>query len=398
MNSDQSQTLLPVKQSLAVETSASASAALAKATIEAKFVIALRPENRRDIDTVRETLVGACKRDRFAKAARFKKRQGDKKNANGVWEPNFVEGFTIRFAETALQAWKNVDISSVMAWQDEKQRLVRTTVTDLESNISYTIDTMAEKQVERSKVREGQTILGERKNSEGKKVFIVQASEDELSAKINSAISKAIRNGGLRLIPKDILEEAEDAVIETIAASAKSEDALKAAEKVVAAFASEGVTSSQLEAYLKHPLSKITSAEIVDLRKVYAAVHEGAPWSDYEPKQDPAPTTITVPADDTPTDTPAPQTPVPETKPEPPKPPATPSTQKRDPSVYAKTIRTSMRQAGITEAKLITVIHGFFQEAAGCKTIDEVDAQFPATMRKIVENWVELSAAAKEVK
>lgn len=204
---------LPAHRPNSHEVSAAASAALAKATIEAKFTIALhRP---RSYMQARETILEACKRERFAEGALYRKPIKSK------GKDTFIEGLSIRFAEHALNSWRNVDVSSVTAWENEDQRLVRITVTDLESNLSYADEILLNKTVERSKVYEGQVVVGTRQNTVGEKVFIVRATEDDLQNKLNAAKSKAIRNSGLRLIPQDILEEAEESIRETQAKGGK---------------------------------------------------------------------------------------------------------------------------------------------------------------------------------
>lgn len=261
------------------EVAASASAALAKATIEAKFVIASRPESRRNEMLARSKMLEACKRPIFAERARFRKKQG-RKEVNGRWEDHYVEGFTIRFAETAIQAWKNVDISATTAWETDEQRLVRITVTDLESNISYCDEALLEKTVERKKVKEGQEVIGERETSDGNKVYIVRATDDELQNKVNAAKSKSIRNSGLRLIPEDFKEEALEQIVKTLSGGAL--DPKAETKKVVDAFAELSVSVADLEAYLKHPVDKTSKRELMDLRLVYSAIKDGeASWSDY---------------------------------------------------------------------------------------------------------------------
>lgn len=274
-------------QQSAIEVAASASAALAKATIEAKFVVALRPENRRKRLDVRAQILDICRNPRFAQGAWFKKKQGKKEDANGRWVDNYVEGFSIRFAEEAIQAWRNVDVSAVTAWEDELKRLVRITVTDLESNLSYTDEVLLAKTVERKKVKEGQEVLGKRETSEGGVVYIVRCTDDELQNKVNAAKSKSIRNSGLRLIPADIRHEAEEVLMDTRAKGAAAEDPNATMKRLVDAFSAIGVSPTELEVYMKHPLSQVTPAEIVDLRAVYTAIKDGeATWRDYQERDD----------------------------------------------------------------------------------------------------------------
>lgn len=274
---ESSLSLAPRKSSQ--EVAASASAALAKATIEAKFAIAIhRP---RSLMNARAAILDACKRPAFAEGALYRVKRGKKKDdASGRWVDNFIEGLSIRFAEQALNSWRNVDVSAVTAWEDESNRLIRITVTDLETNLSYTDEAMLTKTVERKQVREGQEVIAERETSDGGKVFIVRCTDEELANKVNAAKSKAIRNSGLRLIPQDILEEAESAIRQTIEKGGT--DPREGVKKLVDAFAPLGVAPSMLEEYLGHSLEQITPREIKDLRGIFAAIRDGeARWSDY---------------------------------------------------------------------------------------------------------------------
>lgn len=261
------------------ELAATASAALAKATIEAKFTVALhRP---RSVLNARSRLLDACKRPKFADAAIYSKPVG--KQA--------IEGLSIRFAETALQAWGNVDTAANVVFEDESKRVIRITVTDLETNISYSDESILDKTVERRNVKPGTEVLGERTNSYGDKVFIVRATEDELLNKVNAAKSKAIRNSGLRLIPQDILDEAKELCEQTIVRG--GDDPAAATKQVCDAFQTIGVYPRDLESHLGHSLQSITPKEIANLRKVYAAIRDGeASWNDYarrEAEPQPAP-------------------------------------------------------------------------------------------------------------
>jgi hypothetical protein len=259
------------------EIASSASAALAKATIEAKFVIAL--QRPRSILTARASILDACKRPAFAEGAMYRKKQG-RKQEGARWVDNYVEGLSIRFAEQALNAWRNVDVSAVTAWEDENARLVRITVTDLETNLSYSDEVMLAKTVERRSVREGQEVLGERETSDGNKVFIVRTTDEEMANKVNAAKSKAIRNSGLRLIPQDILEEAESAIRET--REKGGGDPRAQVKKLTDAFGGIGVPPTELEAHLGHPLEQTSPKELADLRAIYTAIRDGeARWADY---------------------------------------------------------------------------------------------------------------------
>lgn len=249
---------------LAGETASSAAAARAEAMVKAAYVMALK--RPRDFEVVRQQLLKDCKRPSFAAVAKYRKPVGQ-----GIVGPS------IRFAEAALRCMGNIHAETAVVYDDLQKRILRVAVTDLESNISYPMEITIEKVVERHKT-DGRVVVGERINSEGKKVYQVLATDDEILNKQNALVSKALRTSGLRLLPGDILDEAMQQVDRTKRdQAAKDPDAEKRA--LADAFAGIGVSASDLQLYLGHPLDRITPAELVELREVFVSVRDGeATW------------------------------------------------------------------------------------------------------------------------
>jgi len=270
------------------ELATASQAALAKATIEAKFVMAAtRPRNQLQ---ARSDILDMCKRPGFAEGARWEKPVGG----------STISGLSIRFAEAALTAWGNVDIGSTIIYDDEQSRSVRITVTDLQSNISYSDDVLLSKTIERRNVKPGQEVLAQRVNSYGDNVFIVAATDDEMQVKLGSAKSKAIRNSGLRMIPQDILAEAEDAITATVnnGGGDNPKDKIK---KLCDAFAGVGVGPNEITAWLGHAMETISPKELGQLRGMYAAIKDGeASWQDYMDRKGDKSAPDVVPAADKP--------------------------------------------------------------------------------------------------
>jgi hypothetical protein len=251
------------------ELAATAAAATAKAEIEAAYTIALhRP---RSVADARTRILDACKRPGFAEVARYAKPVGDKS----------IVGPSIRFAELAIQCYRNIHVKSTVVYEDEDTRKLHITVTDLEGNMSYGKDVTLQKTVERRNTKPGMTVLGERQNSNGQKVYIVRATEDDLVNKTNALESKVIRQCGLRLIPSDIIEEAMDLVQKTLN-NADAKDPRESMKKVQDAFAAIGVMPTDLEKFLNHPLAQVSPKELEELRGMYSAIRDGeATWNDY---------------------------------------------------------------------------------------------------------------------
>jgi hypothetical protein len=249
------------------ETASTAVAAQAKAMVEARYVMALqRPRNW---DQVRQDLMKECRRPSFAhnKSAYYRKPIGAG-----------VEGLGIRFVEVALRCMKNVLVETTMIFEDEAKEVHRVSVTDLESNLTYPLDVRVSKTVERSKPMDDGSFISVRKNSYNKNVYTVPANDDDLLNKRAALISKAIRTLGLRIIPGDMQDEAEE-IIKHVRLDEAARDPDAERKKIADAFGSIGVKVSELVEYLGHALDTCSPAELVDLRGIFGAIKDGeATW------------------------------------------------------------------------------------------------------------------------
>lgn len=249
------------------ETASTAVAAQAKAMVEARYVMALqRPRNW---DQVRQDLMRECRRPSFAhnKSAYYRKPIGQG-----------VEGLGIRFVEVALRCMKNVLVETTMIFEDDGKEVHRVSVTDLESNLTYPLDVRVSKTVERSKPMEDGSFISMRKNSYGKPVYTVPANDDDLLNKRAAQISKAIRTLGLRIIPGDMQDEAEE-IIKAVRLDEAARDPDAERKKIADAFAGIGVKAADLVEYLGHSLDSCSPNELVDLRGIYGAIKDGeATW------------------------------------------------------------------------------------------------------------------------
>lgn len=253
------------------ETAATAVAAREKTQTEARYVMALRrPRNNEE---VRVRMLHECKRPGFAGVARYRKPVGRKMNDAGQWENQFAEGWSIRFAEAALRCMTNIYPDSCIVYESDDMRILRFSITDLEANLTYSNEVSIRKTVERKTLKKGQSAIAERTNSHGDKVYIVEATDDELQMKQNSAWSKFIRNG-LRFVPGDILDECERAVRQTLA-DQDAQDPDAARRRMIDAFGDLGITPTDLQAFLGKPLDRIQPAEMKRLREIYTAVKDG---------------------------------------------------------------------------------------------------------------------------
>ncbi len=248
--------------------SAVASAEQAKARIQSAYIMAMqRPRN---FDQARINILRSCDRPGFAELAEY---------AKPIGGSNII-GPSIRFAEECVRNWGNMDVTQQVVYDDETVRRITVTVTDYETNASFSSSVQIEKTVER-KNSSGREVLSERINSRGEKVFLVKATEDEIANKQGSAISKAMRNDVLRLIPQDLIAEALERARETLKKKDRT-DPDSARKKLSDAFAKIGIMPNDLKEYLGHDLAQIQPSELQELRGIYQSISDGqSKWSDY---------------------------------------------------------------------------------------------------------------------
>jgi hypothetical protein len=254
-------------QQFGIESASSAIAAQSRAVVESRYIMAMR--NPRNMDAVRQELLKECRRPSFAhnKSAYYIKPIGQG-----------VEGLGIRFVEVALRCMKNVLVETTMIFEDDIKEVHRVSVTDLEANITYPLDVRVSKTVERSKPNGDGTFIAMRMNSYNKAVYTVLGTDDDLLNKRGALISKAIRTLGLRIIPGDLCDEAED-IIKNIRLDQAAQDPDAERRKIADAFAAIGVMATDLTEYLGHDLGKCSPAQIVTLRGIYGAIKDGeATW------------------------------------------------------------------------------------------------------------------------
>lgn len=245
-----------------------AAAETAKARIQSAYIMSMqRPRNE---DQARVRILEACKRPAFAERVEFSKPVAGKA----------IKGPSVRFAELALREWSNVLSDVQVVYEDDKVRRVKVSVIDLETNASFSREFQVSKTVERRKA-DDREVMGERVNTNGEKVYIVRATDDEVDNKVSAMVSKLLRNEGLRLIPSDIVDEA----LETARATLRNRDArdpAAAKKQVIDAFAELGLKPKDLEAYLGHKTDVLAPAELQELRGIYRAIKDGeATWADY---------------------------------------------------------------------------------------------------------------------
>lgn len=242
------------------ETQTAAMQAAATAATNARYIMAL--QRPRSWDDVRVRILNECARPGFAEVARYRKPVGDG-----------IEGPSIRFAEACARYAGNIGLEAPTVYEDASKRIIQVRATDYETNASYSIDVTVPKTVERRSSK-GRTVVGQRTNSWGDTVFVVEATEDEILNVTNALVSKATRTLILRLIPGDIIEEGQARCLQTLNDRA-TKDPSGERKKLCDAFAAIGVMPADLSRYVGHGLDALQPAELLELRKIYATIRDG---------------------------------------------------------------------------------------------------------------------------
>lgn len=249
------------------ETATAAVAERARASVEARFIMARRFP--RDMDKVRTSLLKACQNPTFAKVAIYHKPIGEEG----------VEGPSIRMAEEVARCMGNIATEVDTVYDDAQKCIIAIGATDLESNLTHPLSVLVQKTVERKKPRDGTIIRGQRINSYGDVVYLVEATDDEMLNKMAALVSKALRTCLLRLAPEWLLNEAMKAAYKT-RADEDAKDPDEARKAIIDSFMGIGVDPPRLIEYVGHTLDSLTPKELNELRGLFVAIRDGeANWA-----------------------------------------------------------------------------------------------------------------------
>lgn len=257
------------------------------AITEIKLAAQLALMNPRDESVCLAKILAACDDSEFADAAIFAKPSGGRKqNAQGVWEDEMIEGFSIRFAEEAMRCWKHMRTASMTVADSQPEgdtpgsRTVSYSAWDCEDNASHSEQVTFQKIVERRNSK-NRTVLYQRLNSYDDTVYGVTATDEECIMLQARRGSMAVRNLILRLIPAHVKRQAWVRCERTLAKKAEG-DLPGARRATIYAFSMINVTLNELEKWLGHAMDTTTGEEIAKLTTMGAAIKaKEATWADF---------------------------------------------------------------------------------------------------------------------
>jgi hypothetical protein len=240
--------------------------------LKAAMILAARKPRR--VDVFRLRMLEDCKDLTFAAAALYQKPVGKKKDPKtGEWVQEYAINFSVRFIEAALRAFGNTRVFEWVTYEDAQRAKIHVLVMDVEDNNGYGTDRVIEKVVERRQPQ-GRTVRGQRPNSFGDTVFLVDATADEFRNLWGAERSKLRRDNAQRLLPFHILAQCRAQIEKTVADhSIKHPD--EARNQVLDAFYALGITPEEIEQYMDKPVKGMLEPDLKELRAIYTGLKEG---------------------------------------------------------------------------------------------------------------------------
>lgn len=219
-----------------------------RAIAEVQASMAIAKRFPRDEFAAYTRIMNACKRPSLAENAAYAYPRGG----------TTVTGPSIRLAEVLANAWGNIDYGYREVGSGPGYTDVEAYAFDKESN-SRSCRTFR--------------VLHIRSTKQGNKNLTDPRDVYELVA--NQA-SRRIRACILQIIPGDVTEEAMKACESTIKKSGGDAPLVDRVRKMAAVFQEYGVTTEMLERRLGHKLDATIEQELVQLRRIYTSLKDGA--------------------------------------------------------------------------------------------------------------------------
>jgi hypothetical protein len=219
-----------------------------RAIAEVQASMAIAKRFPRDEFAAFGRIMNACKRTSLAENAAYAYPRGG----------TTVTGPSIRLAEVLANAWGNIDYGYREVGGGPGYTDVETYAFDKESN-SRSCRTFRVKHIRSTK-------QGNKNLTDPRDVYELVANQ----------ASRRIRACILQIIPGDVTEEAMKACESTIKKSGGDAPLVDRVRKMAAAFQEYGVTTEMLERRLGHKLDVTIEQELVQLRRIYTSIKDGA--------------------------------------------------------------------------------------------------------------------------
>lgn len=219
-----------------------------RAIAEVQASMAIAKRFPRDEFSAYTRIMNACKRPSLAENAAYAYPRGGQT----------VTGPSIRLAEVLANAWGNIDYGYREVGSGPGYTDVEAYAFDKESN-SRSCRTFRVQHIRSTK-------QGNKNLTDPRDVYELVANQ----------ASRRIRACILQIIPGDVTEEALKACETTIKKSGGDAPLIDRVRKMAAVFQEYGVTTEMLERRLGHKLDAAIEQELVQLRRIYTSIKDGA--------------------------------------------------------------------------------------------------------------------------
>lgn len=219
-----------------------------RAIAEVQASMAIAKRFPRDEYAAYTRIMNACKRPSLAENAAYAYPRGG----------TTVTGPSIRLAEVLANAWGNIDYGYREVGSGQGYTDVEAYAFDKESN-SRSCRTFRVQHIRSTK-------QGNKNLTDPRDVYELVANQ----------ASRRIRACILQIIPGDVTEEALKSCETTIKKSGGDAPLVDRVRKMATAFQEFGVTTEMLERRLGHKLDATIEQELVQLRRIYTSIKDGA--------------------------------------------------------------------------------------------------------------------------
>jgi hypothetical protein len=219
-----------------------------RAIAEVQASMAIAKRFPRDEMAAYTRIINACKRPSLAEHSTYAYPRGGQT----------VTGPSIRLAEVLANSWGNVDYGYREVGSGPGYTDVEAFAFDKESNS-----------------RSCRTFRVQHKRSAKGRLVDLTDPRDVYELVANQA-SRRIRACILQIIPGDVTEEALKACETTIKKSGGNVPLADRVRKMAVAFQEMGVKTEMLEARLGHKLDATIEQELIQLRRIYTSINDGA--------------------------------------------------------------------------------------------------------------------------
>lgn len=227
---------------------------IAREEAELKAAIVLARANPRDATVAWNDIMHSCQRPTFAQRALYKFPRGG----------TSITGPSVDLAREMARCWGNVRYGFRIVSIDEEHVHIKGFANDLQTNNYVEVEDSFDKAIQRRQ-RDGSTLW-------------IKPDERDLRELVNRRGAIAERNAILKLMPPDVIDEAQEKCREVQVAAARGDlqtSRETAIRNIVSAFDGLSVSIEMLETKLGHALKDVDEQEIAELRAVYKSIGDG---------------------------------------------------------------------------------------------------------------------------